>query len=449
MATLIKNGQPFEIKVIGTEDLIIDEGFKNVVHSILGDREIYEYVGKSDQKISLTLYLKNKDEYDSLISFFKDGKPFAFRVADFDGIYNLNGSVKARKSFYDGSYSAEVNFTDAKNLQSIGGLFQSNELLGPFQSSSSKPEWIESISEYANKTIDFEGNPIDSEGNTIIDFVGNTNSLIAAYTGKFQEYSVAINRVASGIGSSSTIITSPISSVRNSASSIIGGVSSVISSIGTAINAIKQVPNQTSNMIDSILDIGEQLSNIFNNDDKQQQSKQTTSFLIDVGDVLIDVAELPVDSKTVIEDPYSVTFDPELTISSIGNRNIDMLSILMLSSILLAIYDESSQVTDWNKDDLDRIMKQTNILFEYIMSKELSSDVRSNLIYARNSFFRSFKSLYDNSLSFVTVEVREPSFLTDVVYSVNGNFDYYLETKKFNNVLGSIVQGNIKVLKNE
>lgn len=361
MATLIKNGTPFEIKVIGTDDLEIDEGFKNAIHSILGDRELYEYIGKSDQKISLTLYLKDKQEYDSLISFFRDGKPFAFRVADFDGIYNLNGNIKSRKSFYDGSYISEVNFTDAENLQELGGLFQSNELLGPFQSNSSKSDWLKSISDFGNKTISF---------------VGNTNGLVASYTGKFQEYANAINQVTGGIGSSSTIITSPISSVRNSISSIIGGVSSVVSSLGTVINAIKQTPDQIRDMIDSILDIGEKLSNIFNDDNKTQQSKQTTSFLIDVGNSLIEVANKPVDIKVVVSSPYSVTFDPELLVSTIGNKNLEVLSVLILSSILLSIYEESMQVSDWNTKDLDNIKKQTEVLFNYIMSKVISNDMK-------------------------------------------------------------------------
>lgn len=434
MATLIKNGTPFDIKVIGTEDLSIDEGFKDTIHSILGDRELYEYIGKSDQKINLTLFLKDKEEYDSLISFFRDGKPFAFRVADFDGIYNLNGNIKSRKSFYDGSYISEVNFTNAENLEALGGLFQSNELLGPFQSNSGKSDWLKSISDFANKTIDF---------------TGSTNGSVAAYTGRFQEYATAINQVTGGIGSSSTIITSPLSSVRNSTSSIIGGVSSVVSSLGTAINAIRQVPDQISNMIDSILDIGEQFSNIFDNDDKSQQARQTTSFLIEIGDSLVEVAQKPIDIKVVTQSPYSIVFDPELLVSTIGNKNIEVLSILMLSSILLSIYEESMQVSDWNTKDLDRIMTQTEILYNYITSKEISNDVRSNLVYARNSFFRSFKAVYENALKILVVEVREPNFLLDVVYSVNGNFDYYLETKKLNNIVGSVVQGNIQVIAND
>lgn len=441
MATLIKNGTPLLIKVIGGEDLEIHEGFKNVVHSILGDKEIYEYIGKSDQKITFSLFLENKDEYDSLISFFRDGKPFAFRVVDFEGIYNLKGGVKSKRSFKDGSFLADITLTSADNLQFVGGLFESNEALDPYQSSSSKSDWIKSLADYANDNMDFTSD--DDK------FSSNLNSTIASYTGKFQEYSTAITQVTGGVGSTSTIITAPLSSVRNSSSSIIGGVASVVSSLGTAINAIKQTPDNISDMIDSILDIGEKFSNIFKNDDKSQQSKQTISFLIDTGNALVEVAQEPLSLKTVTQSPYSVSFDPELPISSIGNKNVEILSVLMLSSILISIYESSSQLSNWNKQDLDNILKQTNLLFNYVMSKDLSSEARSNVVYARNSFFRSFRSIYESSLNFVTIEVREPRFLTDIVYSVNGNFDHYLETKKLNNILGSITQGFIKVISND
>jgi hypothetical protein len=225
-------------------------------------------------------------------------------------------------------------------------------------------------------------------------------------------------------------------------------VAGIVSSIGTAINAIKQVPSQVQDLIDSILDIGDQFSNIFNLDNKADQVKATTNFLIDVGIALVEVDKQPLSGKVITEDPYSVSYDMEIIISS-EDKNIEILSVLILSSILLSIYEQSSQITRWNKTDLDNLLKQTETLFSYIMAKNIDTETRNKLNLARNSFYRSFRALYDNASNIITINVDNPTFLSDVVYSVNGNFDFYSETKKLNNIIGSVVQGEIQIISND
>ena len=66
-----------------------------------------------------------------------------------------------------------------------------------------------------------------------------------------------------------------------------------------------------------------------------------------------------------------------------------------------------------------------------------------------SSFFRLFRVLYERSVKVISVELPEVVFLTDVVYSINGNFDYLEETKKINNVIGTKVSGTILVVKND
>ena len=426
---LWKNGVSLEIKIVGSEELDITDNFKTVVHQAIGNKDFYEFVNKGDQKIVLPLYLASKDDYDDLIDFLSDGKSFSLESGDISAIFSLDGGLKSTRSHLDGSYLTTLTLTSAtdpdfKGILEIGGIAET-----PF----SKPSTLDTIRSWANKTIDF---------------VSNTNGAIAGFTGKFEEYSVAITQLTGGIASSSTIITSPINSIRNSASSIIGGVAGIVSSIGTAINAIKQVPTQVQDLIDSILDIGDQFSNIFNLDNKADQVKATTNFLIDVGIALIEVDKQPLSGKVITEDPYSVSYDMEIIISS-DDKNIEILSVLILSSILLSIYEQSSQITRWNKTDLDNLLKQTETLFSYIMAKNIDTETRNKLNLARNSFYRSFRALYDNASNIITINVDNPTFLSDVVYSVNGNFDYYSETKKLNNIIGSVVQGEIQVISND
>lgn len=432
MATrLIKQGIPFDLKILGEDELKVVNSFKTKIHKTLGNSDFYQFIGKGDQQVSFKIFLASLEEYDSLVSFFTDGLPFALEIDDFRLPFRLNGNLQASKSYQDGSYIVELSFTSAQDPDAFDTGAGVSEII---KTQFRKPTALDTLKDWGSKTIDF---------------VGNTNSSVSAFTGKYQEYSVAINQLANGIGSSSTIITSPISSVRNSTSTIIGGVAGVVSSIGTAINAIQQVPNDISGMLDSILDIGDQLSNIFNLDDKDAQVKTTTNFLIDAANGLIEVDLTPLSGKTVIADPYSVEFDAEIVLTALDNKNNEVLSVLILSSILIAIYEESSQITRWNRRDLDNLLKQTETLFEYITSKDISRDIREQLFLARNSFFATFRPLYENALNIIEVFVNEPRLLVDIVYSVNGNFDYYDDTKKLNNIIGSIVQGKIQVISND
>ena len=68
---------------------------------------------------------------------------------------------------------------------------------------------------------------------------------------------------------------------------------------------------------------------------------------------------------------------------------------------------------------------------------------------SRNAFFRSYQPLYNSAAKVVILKLDEPRFLADVVYSVNGNFNYYQETRKLNNIIGSVVQGVVEVISND
>lgn len=432
---LYKSGIALDLMVIGSDELSLSENFKTIVHKAIGNKDYYEFVGRGDQKLSFKVYLEDKNAYNDLLNFFEDGKPFILELQDIKAPFRLDGAVKSTKSYQDDSYISELNLTSAQepdfeNNTDISGLG------GIAETVASNASTLDKLRTWANKTIDF---------------VSNTNGSVAAYTGKFQDYATAINQLTGGVASSSSIITSPLSSVKNSISSIIGGVSSIVSSIGTAINAIKQVPDDIEAMIDSILAIGELFSNIFDLDDKQEQLKTTCNFLITVGTSLTEVAEEPLTTKVVSDDSltYSVSYDPEITLTSENDKNIEVLSVLMLSSILLAIYSQATQVTRWNKRDLEAILSQTETLFRFITSKEISGEIRTSLVAARNAFFRSYQPLYASAAKIVTLQLDQPRFLADVVYSVNGNFNYYQETKKLNNIIGSVVQGTVEVISDD
>jgi hypothetical protein len=353
---LYKNGIALDLMVIGSDELSLSENFKTIVHKAIGNKDYYEFAGRGDQKLSFKTYIEDKNAYNDLLIFFEDGKPFLLELQDIKAPFRLDGSIKSTKSYQDDSYIVELNFTSAQEPDFKESSIDISGLGGIAETPMSDKSALDKLRDWGKNTIDF---------------VSNTNGSVAAYTGKFQDYSVAITQLTNGVASSSSIITAPLSSVKNSISSIIGGVSSVVSSIGTAINAIKQVPNDIDAMIDSILAIGELFSNIFDLDNKQEQLKTTCNFLINTGSALIEVAEAPLTTKFVVDDgvSYSVSYDPEITLTSENDKNIEVLSVLMLSSILLAIYSQVTQVTRWNKRDLDAMLAQTETLFRFITSK--------------------------------------------------------------------------------
>ena len=66
-----------------------------------------------------------------------------------------------------------------------------------------------------------------------------------------------------------------------------------------------------------------------------------------------------------------------------------------------------------------------------------------------NNFFSIFKILYVDSLKVIEISVPETAMLSDVVYSINGNFDYLEDTKRLNNIIGMAVKGTILVVRND
>ena len=96
-----------------------------------------------------------------------------------------------------------------------------------------------------------------------------------------------------------------------------------------------------------------------------------------------------------------------------------------------------------------RLRLKAEIIYYFINGKELSTDFRNKLTIARNRFFDRFKILYGRAIKIVDVDLQTTKFLTDVVYSVNGNYDFLAETKELNRVVGTRVIGKISVISNE
>jgi len=377
--------------------------------------------------------LKDSDAYNELITFFEKGQSFLLSLGDIAAPFNLEGGVKSNKSYADNSYIAEFQLTSALDQDEDFTGFDTSGLGAIAATVANKKSALDKLKSWGQSTIDF---------------VSDTNGAVGGFTGAFQDYALAINQISGGIAASSSIITTPINSITNSVSSVVGGISAAINSIGTAIEAIRQLPSQVGDMLDSILALGDQLSGIFNSNNKQDQLKTTCDFLIDIGNGFIETSQQPVPVKTVEENPYRVIYDPTYYVINQDNKNIEVLSVLMLSTILLALYEQASQVTRWNSRDLQRLFDATESLFEKIIVKDIDVETRVNLIAVRNIFLTTYKALFEQAAKIQIVNVEEPAFLFDVVYSINGNFDYYLNTKKLNNRIGSVAQGKIEVISN-
>ena len=445
IAALIKKGKHLPIEIISSEIIPGSQSFKTSIHQNIGDGDNYEFMGFGEERIQIKIYCKNKETYNELINFLKDGSSFLLSAGDVweeTQSVNLDGPISTENYYKDGACTATLNITTAKNINDTDAskLDRLDYLFGL------KLEKLLKAKSFAEKMFDY--------GKAAFDFTSNTNKKVGTVTNQIAVMAAGITNATQGLASASTIITNPISSVKNSVSQVIGGVSGMITSFQNAINAIRQIPDNIDGFIDAISSIGDQLNSLFDFDDPNDTLKYNTTLLQDVALAIIN-PDFSQDNPAIPEyDPevdtnQNPTSAPEFFLTSVKSDNSDALSIIMLGSILITIYQNAAKINRWNKTDLDKLRKTTESIYDFINAKDLTFDFRLQLDLARNSFFDLFKTLYDRSIKTILVEIVEPRLLADIIYSVNGNLDYYNETKQLNSIVGTTVDTDILVIGND
>lgn len=439
LSYIVKNGVNFPIEILSGEKIPRTDTFKNNVHKIIGDQDRFEFIGKGDTKATLPLYFKSKEEYEGFLRFIEDGNSFLLSCNFFPFVpVSIEGNVTF-ESYYKGFGVAKVNITTAVNINR--NKFANLRDI--------KPKRVESTVERKKELL----NKLRNFAKSTFDFVQNTNQKVGKVTNTVSVYSSAIENSAQGLASVSTIITNPLSSINNSASRVIGGVKGVVTALQNSVSAIRQAPSSIDNLIDDLLSIGDSLNNLFDLGDPNTNNKYNNNLLTTCANSVIDSNNSP-NNNSIPEydpensDPNNATNAPEFFLTSVEDSNSDPIDILLLSSILINIYENSDNSSDWNKVDLEDLRTKTETIYNYIISKNIDSDSKLQLDLARNNFLNLFITNYNNANSIIEVQIISPTYLLDVVYSVNGNLDFYEETKKLNNIIGSTVENNVLVISN-
>jgi hypothetical protein len=429
---LVKNGIEFPINIVSSDSFSSSQTFKNTIQKILGDEDSYEHIGIGDRKITVPIFFNNQNEYDDFFNFISDGEPFLISCSFFPLIpVNLEGNLDLA-SYYNGHIVVDLKLTTATNpRQNTDSLLSFTPSLNS-AGSGSKNTVLQKATEFGEQNYNF---------------VSNTNQKIGVITNIIAAFSATINRKSQGIAAASSIIINPISSINASSSQVIGGFSGVIRSLQNAVNAVKKVPNDVTQLVQSLVFVGDQINDLFDLGNRNPTLKYNTTFLISMA-VAIIKTDLSQDNKdiSVFDSPYS---GAEYFLTSIEDKNKETTIILLLVSILINIYENVNEISEWNTLDLDNIREQTEFIYQYIISFEISSDLKLELDLARNNFFSVFKETYNNALKVLLVNSQEQSSLGDIVYSVNGNYDFLSETKKLNGIIGLRVKGDILVIRNE
>lgn len=415
-----------DLNIVGNIPLSREKEIKSIIHRTIGSDNSYQKIGDGDLQISIPIFVASNDEWDEIVDFFTVGKPFIFVYrGSFSEPLNIVGNLK-QQFYMDGVGEMNLIFTTALSKEDLPSGFPTAKLLDTLPN---KKSWLDKLTSY---------------GENIYDFTSNVNEAVGGFTNSVAQYAAALENIGNGVGGMSSIVTNPINSIRSSAGSVLNGIGAAVTGLQNAIAAIQSVPDQLGGIIDNFLSIGDQLASIFTSGSKSDQAKQCADFLGEVGQSFISVAasqqEISADvGVDVVSDSGIVTkeFRPEFFLQK---DNSKATSVLLLSSILLAIYRSIEDVSRWNPTDLENLKIRSEAIYNYISSQEISPDLQFEMDIARSGFFKLFIVLKANALKIVEVRLNTPRFLFDVIYEVNGNYDYYYDTKKLNNIIGGIVE---------
>lgn len=442
-SALVKDGEILEIKILSSGDFKRTNTYKTKVHKIIGDSDSYQYIGKGEKKIQISIHLDTEGDYQQLLDFIDNGATLLLVSPIFPLTpIKLDGDVSI-SSYYSGWGIASINFTTAlspeDDVDSLM-LYFNSEALKQGETAGDKKSFLDKLNSWADKI----GKNI-SKGN---EYVGKVTNNVSAYAAAF-------TNILTNLSSSSSMVTNPLSTVKSSAQQVLDGLSGLISSMTNTVLAIKQAPNDFAALIDSFSILGDKLNNLFDLGNNNDSTKYNTEFLGQVGISIISTDLSPNNEdiqNNFISTGSNINLDttPEYFMQSLHKDTDRVMSVLILSSILINLYENAQLINRWNSIDLENLRQRTETIYYYIIQQGIDTEFLLELDLARNRFFTIFKKLYETAYKIVEVDIYSPDFLENIVYSINGNLDFYNETKKINNIIGGIVHsGVIKVISND
>lgn len=424
---LLKEGilNYLELNVIIEDNFTENNNYKAVINRNIGNNDTFQYLGIGSTEITFSVYFKNEKEYYELLNFIKTGEQCLF-VCNFFPLVPINIlSFSDVKKYYNFFGSISITITDALNP-----AFNTDKLF------SSYLDYLDSEKEgIANKKSLLD--KMRELGEKIFKYVGNINEKIGKITGAISEYSSAINNICQGLASSQSIITNPINSVKNSVDNVLGGISAIFNSFDNMKNSITNAPNDVKDFLNRINLIGDDFKNLFKSGDKKADLEYSNNFLQDVSNAIIKNDF----NQDIAGDSYNA--------NDLRDSN-DCFKTLILTNLLIGLYENTAEMQSGNKIDLEKLRKNTERIYNYIILRNfVPNDFKMQLELFRVAFFRQYNYLYNNSQNVIDINVLAPTSIHVIVYKINGNLDYLEDTIKLNNIYntGNVI-GKVRVISN-
>lgn len=437
LPALFRDGYHVNVYIDSQTPISSNLQFKAQIHDTIADGNLLTRTGISDKKFSLRFLVKAA-QLEEVEAFLKQPRSFVLASNEY-GIEVVNiyeqlivtqigglNSIKAIQSnidldtFVGDDYAIDVSLTTALEPDDIsdlkGEFLQYVELWSPAKES---PASLLDKLKNASKSIN--------------DFTSNVNETISSYTNAFSQYANSINQIFTAIGGLSTIITSSQKSVFDAASNVQAGIESMILGIGNAIEAIKRTPDDIQNSLDAFVALGSQLRGLFSTGNPEEDNKAAILTLQAVSDSILN---------TKIE--YKIPYDPFIEM-----QKDNFIEVMLVGSCLINIYDSTSQIGRWNQKDLDKLREKTERYYKFLVDQNLGSNFTWALSNFRSQFYQIYILLQNRALRLYEYVPNGTESIMEIVYKVNGNYQYLEETRAYNNIIGLLVKEPIWVIRND
>lgn len=458
--SFIRNGQMLILNIdsASSSPITSTQVIKNQIHETIEKDNIITKTGVGDQRFKLVLLARRdvvdqvkigqneaiRDEKATLSeieNFLKEQKSFVFFSNEFGKkIVNLVGNYEITVEGDD--LNAERTFySDATDTTLIKSAIRriTLELTTALDPILDAPDIETTLRLTGENTSASALDRLKKLGKKIQGFTSEINEAVEKYTNEISEFSSAIANVFTGIGGTATIVTNPIKSVLDSLETINGGLSSLLTGLGSAIQAIKLLPSELDNAFDQLLSFGSGLKEIFSTGNSENDNKIFIFCSMAIADVILE-------NKPILDanPEFDIKYDP-----LVDMQKDQFLQVMLVGSILINLYNSVNQINRWNKTDLEFFLEKTQKYYKYLIDNSSLSEFSNILSNLRSKFIEVYKLLQEKSLKIYEYEVNGWESLYHIVYKVNGNYDYFEETKAYNNIIGSVTNKNVKVIRND
>jgi hypothetical protein len=413
---LFKNGGEYrEINILTDTNIDVNTTLKSQVQENLGDFATYQYIGEGATTITLSLYFANQQEFNDLKSFVI-GEQLTLRRQNFtDQIVNCTGSISQSQTSH-GQITATFEFTTARD----GTEMDDFNFTFVAQDVSSSTTFLSKLQGASAK---------------IFSFVGNVNEKIGNFTGKIGIVADSIANIGLAIASANTILTTPSSQIKNSTSSVTGAISSITQALQNVIFVIKSTPSDISAIFIGITSAMKSVFTVFSSDDDDEQARMNANF----GSSVIDI---------IIETNFNNgIYGSSQNVIEMKQQN-EMLKVMLFSSLIVNLAEILKEMNTVSIRDLQVYKQSFDKAYSFcILSDIIDADFRNELELCKIRFYSTYKNLLSKARDVYELNVEVATSLHQIVFSVNGNLDYFDETMKLNNIINTgFVSGKIFVV---